>query len=99
MPPRERSPDELYEDLARIESAVERGSAETRKAIDDLAKRIESTYVRQDVYDARHGILVDRVAGIEERHKWVGRTALTALVLPVLVSVVVAVILATGGVR
>jgi hypothetical protein len=108
MPARERSPDELAEDLARIESAVERGSAETRKAIEALAAesrqanhdmfaKIESTFVRQDVYDARHAIVLTRLDKVEERGTWLGRTAVTALLLPILVTIVVAVILAGGG--
>lgn len=108
MTPRERSPDELAEDLARIELAVERGSTETRKAIEalavearkanqDLFAKIESTFVRQDVYDARHSILISRVDKVEERSTWLGRTAVTALLLPILVTIVVAVVLAGGG--
>lgn len=97
----DRVPDasELAEDLARIERAVERGAAETRKAIDALALRIESTYVRQDLYDARHSALMDRMSKMEDRHTWMARTSITALVLPVLVGIVVAVILASGGIQ
>jgi hypothetical protein len=99
MADRVPDPSELAEDLARIERAVERGAAETRKAIDALALRIESTYVRQDLYDARHTALTERVSKVEDRHTWIARTSITALLLPILVGVVVAVILASGGVR
>lgn len=97
MADRVPDPSELAEDLARIERAVERGAAEMRQAFEALAARIETTYVRRDVYDAKHRILEVRVGKVEERYTWIGRTAITALVLPILVGVVVAVILATGG--
>lgn len=97
MPGREPSTDELAEDLARIERAVERGASETRAAIEALAAKMEQTYVRQDVYDARHSILMSRVDKVEERSTWLGRTAVTALLLPILVAIVAAVILAGGG--
>lgn len=103
MVPREPSPAELAEDLARIEQAVERGANETRLALESLATRvenalakIETTYVRQDVYEARHGTLVSRVEKVEERSTWLGRTAVTALLLPILVTIVAAAILAGG---
>jgi len=90
-------PGELAEDLARIEAAVERGSAEMRRAFDVLSTRIESTYVRQDVYDLAHRNLEGRVRTVEDRHTWLARTSITALVLPILVAIVAAIILAGGG--
>jgi hypothetical protein len=58
---------------------------------------MEQTYVRQDVYDARHQILVDRVGKVEDRHTWLARTSLTALVLPIVVGIVIAIILSGGA--
>lgn len=91
-------PGELAEDLAEIKRAVERGARDTRLAIDALASRIESTYVRKDVYEARHATLVDKVGKFEDRLTWSFRTAVTALVLPILVGVVLTIIL-SGGAR
>ena len=100
MPPSSRVPDpaELADDLAEIKAAVDRGFSENRKAIDALSARIESTYVRKDVYDLGHKQLALRVSNVEDRHTWVARTAMTALMLPILVGIVVAIILtSTGG--
>lgn len=98
MSPRVPDPSELAEDLAEIKQMVASGSRETRDAIDALALKIETTYVRRDVYDARHTILEVRVGKVEERQTWTNRTAITAIVLPILVAVV-AVYIQTGGVR
>lgn len=90
-------PAELADDLAEIKAAVERGARETSDAIRRLSERIETTYIRRDVYEARHAILQEKVTKVEERHTWVGRTALAALFLPILVSIVAAIVL--GGLR
>lgn len=90
-------PAELADDLAEIKAAVERGAKETRQAIEALSSRIESTYVRRDVYEARHQTLVEKVSKVEERHTWVSRTAMAALFLPIVVTIVAAIIL--GGLR
>lgn len=89
-------PAELADDLAEIKAAVEAGARDTRRAIDTLATRIESTYMRQDVFHLAHNGLEHRVKNVEERHTWLSRTAITALVLPVIVAVVAAVLLAGG---
>lgn len=91
-------PGELAEDLAEIKRAVEHGARDTRAAIDALAARIESTYVRQDVYRLAHQNLEGRVKTVEDRHTWLARTSITALILPVIVTIVAAIIL-SGGVR
>lgn len=90
-------PAELADDLAEIKRAVERGARETHDAIERLSNRIESTYVRRDVYEARHQTLVEKVTKVEERHTWVSRTAMAALFLPIVVSIVAAIVL--GGLR
>ena len=89
-------PEELADDLAEIKAAIAASTRETRAAIDALVVRIESTYVRRDVYEARHQTLVEKVSKVEERHTWVSRTALTALFLPVLVTIVAAILLSGG---
>lgn len=97
MPDRVPDPSELAEDLARIERAVERGSAETRQAIDALASRIESTYVRRDVYDADQRMIIGQVSKLDRSSTWAARTAVTAVVLPILVGIVVALFMSWGG--
>lgn len=96
-------PAEIAEDLARIERAVVEGAAETRQAIHDLSSRIERTYVRQDVYKERQDAVAAQIAlaatkaeQVENRHTWVARTAVVALILPIVVALMVALIL---GVR
>lgn len=91
-------PAELADDLAEIKAAIDAGARETRAMFADLLSRIESTYVRQDVYNARHSQLVERVSKVEERHTWVSRTAVAALLLPVVV-MIVALIVSGGGVQ
>lgn len=98
MTGRERSPDELAEDLAEIKRAVEHGSRDTRMAIEALVAEIKSTYVRQDVYARDHTYLTGRMAKLEGAVTWAWRTGITALVLPVLVGIVIT-LLVTGGAR
>ena len=89
-------PEELADDLAEIKAAIAASARETRAAIDALVVRIESTYVRRDVYEARHQTLVEKVSKVEERHTWVSRTALTALFLPIAVATIAAILLSGG---
>lgn len=90
-------PEELADDLAEIKAAIAASARDTRAAIDALVVRIESTYVRRDVYEARHIALLEKVSKVEERHTWVSRTALTALFLPIMVTIVAAILLSGGG--
>jgi predicted nucleic acid-binding Zn-ribbon protein len=86
VPSREPTPAEIAEDLRELRSAVDR-----------LAEVVERTYVRFDVYRAEQKSLEARVAKVEERHTWVARTAMAGLLLPIVVAVVLAVILTSGG--
>lgn len=58
-----------------------------------LVSTIETTYVRKDVYELAHRQLEADVAAVEARQTLIARTAVTALMLPILVSVVVALVL------
>lgn len=96
---------ELAEDLARIEAAIERGANENRKALDAISKRIEDRYVTKEAYEGHRRLMdhrfeaIDRQVGkVEDRHTWLARTAVTALVLPILVLIIGALVL-TGGAR
>lgn len=48
-----------------------------------------SRYVTREVYDIRHGQLVERVAGLEEARKSTARIAWSSGILPVVVALVV----------
>lgn len=105
-------PSELARSVARVEAVVQAGAAETRRAIDALAARIEEHYVTHESFrgyrnltDERFRAILEKVGGeglagrvkaIEDRHVWLTRTVLTALVLPVIVGVVIAVLLSGG---
>lgn len=75
-----------------------------RRSIEALTTMISSTYVRQDVYRAEQGLSMERITAIngrveqvEERHTWISRTAIAALLLPIMVSIVVTLLLTLGG--
>lgn len=95
----------LNERLRNLDTKVEAGAkstSQTVRALSDVAdhqqRRIEEVYLRKDVYELAHKAVVEDVAEIQERQRWLARTAITALVLPIIVSIVAAIIL-TGGVR
>lgn len=79
---------------------------EMKASIGELSSKIDRTYVRQDVYAAeqaaRNGerrTLEARVGRVEERFTWIARTALTALVLPILSSTLLIILMETGKIR
>jgi hypothetical protein len=93
MPDREVTIGELADDVVHL-----------AKAVDRLSQAIETTYVRKDVYDLAHTVLVDMVnlnnqrhdtaiRAIESRQTWIARTAVTALLLPLVTFVITVVIL------
>lgn len=95
---RDPSPGELADDLAELKAML---AALTAK-IDSLP------YLRVDVYEARHTSLRDQIAlqladyerrmkQLEDRSTWVARAAITGVLLPVIVALVVGVLLAGGG--
>lgn len=92
-PDREITTNELAEDVRAL-------TAELR----EFRHWADRTFVRQDVYgehrkaDEKASDASDaRVLAVENRQTWIARTAVTALVLPALVAVMVALIL--GAVR
>lgn len=97
MAPREWSLAELAEDLAETRDELRADSKATRARIDELIQTIDRTYMRQDVYQAKHEALVVKVDKIEDRHTWLSRTAITALILPIVVGVFLAIMLSTGA--
>lgn len=96
MTSREPTLGEIAEDLSEIKSILS-----------NLPDHIARTYVRQDVYNARHDALraaVDsaqlsmtkRIEELEASLKWAWRTAVTGLMLPMIVAVLTALIVALG---
>ena len=67
------------------------------RSVDRLTETVERTYVRLDVYRAEQTGIVERVRRMEDRLTWVGRAAVTGLLLPILVAVILALILTGGG--
>jgi hypothetical protein len=93
LSPREPTLGEVADDLRELREWMATEGKETRAALDRLTNQVASTYVRQDVYLAEQTAIKGRVAAVEERNQWLARTALTALALPIIVGVVVAVLL------
>lgn len=71
------------------------------KAVRELSHAIETTYVRKDVYDLAHSQLVaivemnskrhdTEIAAVSARQTLIARTAVTALLLPMITGVIVA---------
>jgi hypothetical protein len=81
-PEREVTTAELADDIKELSRSVR-----------DLARILETTYVRKDVYDLAHRVLDAKVIAVEARQTLIARTAVTALLLPIVVAVVVALLL------
>lgn len=95
MGDREVTIGELGEDISDLAVAVR-----------ELRQSIETTYVRKDVYDIAHRQLDDMVnannarhdmaiRALEARQTLIGRTAVTALLVPIIVGVVIALVVGT----
>lgn len=82
MTDREITIGELSEDVRALTAAIER-----------LNERIETTYVRKDVYEIGHKQMETDIAGIDGRLTWASRTAIGALLFPLLVIIVAALVL------
>jgi hypothetical protein len=61
--------------------------------LDDHIKDTKDTYVRKDIYELAHKAVWTAVNQLTSNIRWTGRTAVTAIVLPVVVAVVTAVML------
>ena len=94
MTSRVPDPAELAEDLQRLERAIDASAQSTRDAIDRLINEMKREYVRKEVHEIVTRQLDNRVLAVENRHTWIARTAVTALILPVLVTVVAAILIA-----
>lgn len=90
MTPRVPEPDEIAEDLRDLKSLVESTSADTRRAIADLSDRIEERYVPRETFNLQ----MRRVEKLEDRSTWIARLAVSGLVLPIIVAVVAAILIA-----
>lgn len=99
---REPSPAELQEDLKELTQAVRESQQATIKRLDDLS----TIFLPRELYEARHRAVLEAVArlevevkGIKDRAQRAFWTSLTSIVFPLLVLVIGAVILASGGLR
>ena len=86
MPPRIPEPAELAEDLSEI-----------KQGLRDLSDKLDR-YVPREVYDLQIAALAEHIGEVKDSNKWIGRTAVSALIFPIVAGVIVAVLIA-GGVR
>lgn len=105
MTDREPSPGELAEDIAKLDRKLDILVDRIDAKFDRLDSNITKNYPRSDLYAANRAADLSRVesadrrvAAVEERLTWVGRAAVTGLLLPVLVAIIVGVIL-VGNLR
>lgn len=63
---------ELFRALVELKDAVRDGQLETQKRLDDMA----GVYVRRDVYAADMHARDQRIADLENNHRWMLRSAL-----------------------
>ena len=75
---------------------IARGLRELKASTDRLIETIERTYVRRDVHGAEQAAMEQRVGRVEERLNWTFRVAVSGLLLPVLVVLILAIIVAIG---
>ena len=85
MAAREPTLGELADDLREI-----------RDDLRALPDRLDATYVRRDVYELRIAHLEERQEATDARLTWIGRTAITGVLLPIVVAVVLIVVRAIG---
>lgn len=89
MAMREPSGLELAEDIRQLTRAIEA----LTKRFDDLGQ----TYLPRELYEAHHTTLANEVTRQARQLTWIGRAAVTGLLFPVVVAVIVAVIFAVGA--
>ena len=77
-PEREVSLGEVADDLKDLAREVR-----------DFRPFIESTFVRRDIYDLAHAQLVTKVATLEASVTWAWRTAVTAILAPAIIAILV----------
>lgn len=79
----------------READALTHALASLTTRIDRLTETIDDTYVRKDLYEARHTVIQDRLSGLENWRDWVFKTVLGLVIVAV---VTTAFILTQGGV-
>lgn len=78
MPDSERTLGEAFRELARLEQSCERRA---------------DAHVHRDTYEAHREADRRRITALEERMTWAWRAAITGIVLPIVVGLVLAVLL------
>lgn len=87
-------PDRRASDDITLGEVVRRLDDITRQ-LAGLADRLDETYLRKDVYEVKHVNLRHDVDEILEQQQWNRRLAVSGIVLPVLATVIAALILAS----
>lgn len=113
-PPNNREPS-IWELSERIQ-AMDRHHRESFAELKAILGSLDRTYLRSDVYEARHqalrdevGVVNSRLTEVDNRHgeeiadmragnRWVGRAAITGILLPIIATVIAALVL-SGGFR
>ena len=74
---------ELARGLLALEGRINEKFAEIGRRFDTLQ------FVPRETYDLKVKTLEDRLGQLEERNRWLARTAIAAFVFPVLVAIIV----------
>lgn len=97
MPERDLIPGEIaaaLDRLAEADVAQTRALERLSTSVDRLSDEVEKTYVRRDLHDEQMKNLRADLAGMADSIKWVGRTVAGGIV-----AIVVAAVVAYGGIR
>lgn len=76
----------LGEVVRRLDDVIRR--------LDGLTARLDDTYLRKDVYEVRHKNLREDVDQILDGQQWNRRLAVSGIVVPILATIIAAVLLA-----
>lgn len=87
---------EISKDLRALKKESAEDMDDLKKSLARLVDAVERTYVRLDVYRAEQESVQRRVDRVEERLTWVSRAAVTGLLLPALVTLILALFMAGG---
>lgn len=82
MTPRVPEPAELADDLAEI-----------KQSLRDLGEKLDK-YVPRELYAVQVAALAKEIGEVKDSNKWIGRTAVSALIFPIVAGVIVAVLIA-----
>jgi hypothetical protein len=86
-------PDRRADDITLGE--VVRRLDDVSRQLASLAARLDETYLRKDVYEVKHVNLRNDVDEILEQQQWNRRLAVSGIVVPVLATIIAALILAS----